>query len=632
MGRAGELGGGDHESDADVARGASAVVTIAPFGLTVRNSAGQVVLTTAAATGGPSLGLTWTQQPLGSSDLPQLSRYAPITFEVGGATALQFPASQYEGNLLAGVHLGVDYASTNVESIASAGNGWSMVVGTDDPSGRTIRVDLTRDRVSGAVDFSAALSSATGVVSLSTSFRSGADEAFHGLGGRHDGVDQHGQQLTRWTQEEDQSPGPLSGLVGLLPGTGGQYYLFPNGPTAAYYVQNSFISSRGYGFALLDPHLSLFRLDSDRPDAWQVNVAAPAIRAVISPGSPTAAITALTSITGRQSTPPTWAEGTLLYRGVKSLIAPDTGTTYLAKVRDDLAQIDANHLHVSGYDIEGWSLLSPADLASVIAALKARGIHPMAYLRSYVSNDGAGTEPAANFDYARAHGLLATDAAGAPYLFGSPFIVGAAGVLDFTNPAAVAWYQSRVVGLLDMGFDGFMTDFGEQVLTGMHFYNGETGETMHNEYSIDYQRATRAVVTSYEVAHSGRSIFYFNRAGFTGTPGSAAYESANFPGDETTDCTPGSGLPSVVPDMLNRAVGGAPGYSTEIGGYLDELTGTPSAELFTRWAEASALMPYFRVHNSSTTGVRMPWSYDPATLATYKQMADLHAAAVPYLD
>ena len=34
------------------------------------------------------------------------------------------------------------------------------------------------------------------------------------------------------------------------------------------------------------------------------------------------------------------------------------------------------------------------------------------------------------------------------------------------------------------------------------------------------------------------AIFFFTRAGYTGTPGSAGYEFANFPGDETTDWTP----------------------------------------------------------------------------------------------
>ena len=54
-------------------------------------------------------------------------------------------------------------------------------------------------------------------------------------------------------------------------------------------------------------------------------------------------------------------------------------------------------------------------------------------------------------------------------------------------------------------------------------------------------------------------------------PGAAAYESANFPGDESPDWTPASGIRSLAPDMLNRAVGGAFGFATDIGGYLDFL-------------------------------------------------------------
>jgi hypothetical protein len=55
------------------------------------------------------------------------------------------------------------------------------------------------------------------------------------------------------------------------------------------------------------------------------------------------------------------------------------------------------------------------------------------------------------------------------------------------------------------------------------------------------------------------------------------------------------------------------GRHTDIGGYVDLLTGPTDAEMFTRWSEWSALTPYFRVHNSPTTGERMPWSFDPQT-------------------
>src|SRR5204862_6415281 len=121
---------------------------------------------------------------------------------------------------------------------------------------------------------------------------------------------------------------------------------------------------------------------------------------------------------------------------------------------------------------------------------------------------------------------------------------------------------------------------------------------------------------------------FFTRAGYSGTPGAAASESANFPGDETTDWSRSAGLASQTPDMLNRAIGGAYGFTTDIGGYFDvgpyEAT---TKELFTRWAEWAALSPFFRLHGSVAAGTHVPWSYGSRTLATYKRLIRLHLRA-----
>jgi hypothetical protein len=89
------------------------------------------------------------------------------------------------------------------------------------------------------------------------------------------------------------------------------------------------------------------------------------------------------------------------------------------------------------------------------------------------------------------------------------------------------------------------------------FADGSTGRSMHNRYLVLYMRATREAITAYERAHPGRTLWFSNRAGFSGLPGSAAYERANFPGDEATDFGQAAGLASSTPDMLNRAIGGA---------------------------------------------------------------------------
>ena len=114
-----------------------------------------------------------------------------------------------------------------------------------------------------------------------------------------------------------------------------------------------------------------------------------------------------------------------------------------------------------------------------------------------------------------------------------------------------------------------MEDFGEQVQVDMHFDNGSTGWSMHNRLAVLFHRATAQAVRGFERAHPGRRIFYYTRAGYSGTPGSARFEFANFPGDETTDWSRSSGLASLTPDMLNRGIGGAYGFTTDIGGFFD---------------------------------------------------------------
>jgi alpha-glucosidase (family GH31 glycosyl hydrolase) len=179
-----------------------------------------------------------------------------------------------------------------------------------------------------------------------------------------------------------------------------------------------------------------------------------------------------------------------------------------------------------------------------------------------------------------------------------------------------------------------MNDFGEQVEPDMRFDDGSTGRAMRNRYPVLQAEVTRRAVDQWERANPGRRVFFFQRAGFGGSPGSAAFENAQFPGDETVDWSMDTGLPSIVPDMLNRAVTGAPGFTTDIGGYAQFRVESPfmpatGPELFTRWSQAAALTPFFRVHNSGLTGAMMPWDFGPEVLGNWKQMAELHNRARP---
>jgi sulfoquinovosidase len=546
--------------------------------------------------------------------------YAPLSFLVGSEAVRQYEGSVWGGNLMSGVHSGVQYSARAV--IAARRTGRSRVtltVTTDDPSGRRLRVDVRAG--GGLVRVTVNPRPARGVAMISDSFVSPASEAFHGFGGRHNSLDQRGQALASFVQEENI---PGAGVPGTPSGV-----LFPNGPTAAYYPQALFFSSRGYGFLLDQPQLARFRLDSDRSHAWSVAVSGRSLRYVVAPaGHP---LGAMTSVAGRQPAPPAWALGPMFDRLVKNF--DETEADYEANLRQDIRNIDRYRLPLTAFRIEGWGMRDHANdglalhsfvgfglQSHVISQLRARGIHPLAYLRPWITPGSAPDRARLTVRDAGGHAFLTTGTAGQHIA-----------LLDFTNPGAVAFWKREVRRVLDLGFDGFMQDFGEEVLGGMRFADGSTGGAMHNRYLVLFMRATRAEFDAYQRAHPRRRLWFFNRAGYSGTPGSAAYEGANFPGDESTDWGQAAGLASQAPDMLNRAVGGAYGYATDIGGYYDYTTPPTTKQLFLRWAEWAALSPVFRLHGSGRTGTHAPWTYDQQTIRTYRTLSLLHERAAPLI-
>ncbi|KAA1419182.1 hypothetical protein F0U44_12075 [Nocardioides humilatus] len=204
--------------------------------------------------------------------------------------------------------------------------------------------------------------------------------------------------------------------------------------------------------------------------------------------------------------------------------------------------------------------------------------------------------------------------------------------LDFTNPATVAWWRDRVRAVLDAGADGFMQDFGEQTMWNMHFADGSTGQSMHNRYPILFHKTTRQIVNEWHQQHPERTTpMFYVRSGYSGRPGSAAYESANWCGDYESSWSRMTGIGALTTDMLNRAIGGAYGFHCDTGGYMDLLSGSTTRELFLRWSWYAALTPGNRVHGGPVLGQKFPWSWDAEAAQIHRASLLLHRAAEPYI-
>jgi alpha-glucosidase len=606
--------------------GGRAVITRDPYRLVIERRDGGAALSEVPNRGGQPLRLEPTLDPR-SPGIPNPAARAPVaplSFLVGTDTIEQYAGGLWGGDLKSGTAQGTWYSARRVLSARRDGRGVRLVLSTDDPSGRRLIVTVA-PRAGDAVQVNARPRPSTGVAEVSDSFQSGAGEGFFGFGGRHNGLDQHGQVLDSWTSQENLHAPEVSSR------------LYPNGSTAAYYPVPEFVSSRPYGFLLDQYQLARFALDVGGRRDWNVTVTARSLGYTLAVGPATATIATLTRISGRQPAPARWALGPMLDRLVKNV--GETQADYQADVRADLINIRRYHLPVTAYRLEGWGLpgatagastssdndgldlityISSSLQAQVFRQLRARHIHPLVYLRPWLTPGSAPVRA----------GLEVHTESGAPYYTtstsGTPIAL-----LDFTNPAAVRFWQREVAAALNLGADGFMQDFGEQVQIEMHFHDGQTGATMHNEYPVLAVKATRREFARYERSHPGADPFVFTRAGYTG---SARYENANFPGDETTDWSHASGLRSLTSDMLNRAVDGAYGYGTDIGGYFDITTAPTTRQLFLRWAEWAALTPVFRLHGSSVAGTHTPWSFGAATARAYDTISRLHLRAAPLIE
>ncbi len=193
-------------------------------------------------------------------------------------------------------------------------------------------------------------------------------------------------------------------------------------------------------------------------------------------------------------------------------------------------------------------------------------------------------------------------------------------VLDPTDPDAVAWAQARMVDALDLGFDGWMQDFGEWIPPDARFA-GMDPVRHHNAHPSAWHSVAAEVV-------QGEDALIFTRSGWVG---SGALAAVAWGGDQRTSFDPDDGYPTVIAMGLGTSLAGSPFFGHDIGGYSGEGNGPSTKELWFRWCSLGAFSPIMRTHHGRKTEENWAFDRDAETLAHFARYGREHVRLFPYL-
>lgn len=376
-----------------------------------------------------------------------------------------------------------------------------------------------------------------------------------------------------------------------------------------------YVSSAGYGLRLAtDLRAQVRAATPDHPQVVSLRAEGNELRLEVYLGQPLQVIEQYTGRVGRPALPPAWVFGPWKSRDWtvenQATVLEDVRLGRQLELAGSVKLIDA--LWEPAEHTFTFSPQRYPDPQAMIGELRREGYRLVLWLSPWVVyND----PPSEIYQFCDQQGFLIRNPQGQTYIHrlgNSPTFMGSC--LDFTNPAAVAWWQERVRQTVRLGVDGFKTDFGEQVPPDAVFWDGRTGRELHNIFPRIYNQIT------YQAMQQETDGVLLARSAWEGSQGISAI----WAGDQTSDMTPWSGLPSVIRAAQSAAISGFPYWASDIGGYF----GVPTDEVFIRWSQFAAFSPIMQIHGM---GNREPWNFAPQTLEIYRRYARLHTDLFPYI-
>lgn len=355
------------------------------------------------------------------------------------------------------------------------------------------------------------------------------------------------------------------------------------------------------------------------------NFAGGALRYYVTVGSLPDLLERYTELTGRPPLPPRWAFG---YQQSRWGYEKESELRQTANrfITHDIP-LCAMHLDIDCLDGFRAFTIDPdrfPTLMQFTEELAERGIRVVSIINPGVKADHNNRL----YQEGREQQLFCTQPDGNPVL--APVWPGMCAFPDFTNPQARHWWSRQYQYLLDLGITGFWHDMNEPtafVLWGdpslpvrstYHAMEGRGANHLegHNLYGLLQARAGYEALRNYRPE---QRPFIVSRSGWAGIQRYAW----SWTGDIESSW---QALRQTIPTVLNLGLSGVPYIGPDIGGFQ----GNPSAELYIRWFQMAAFLPFCRTHSASSVKHRTPWSFGEPALSIVRDLLRLREHLLPY--
>ena len=389
-----------------------------------------------------------------------------------------------------------------------------------------------------------------------------------------------------------------------------------DGGTACEQVYKSvpfYLTSRGYGVLVDEAGPVSFEVASEKTTRVQFSRDGESLAYVVFAGpTPKDVLGRLTALTGRAPLPPAWSFGLWMTTSFTTQYDEATATHFIDEMARRELPLAVFHFdcfwmrEFQWCDFQ-WDPRGFPDPEGMLARLHAKGLKISLWINPYIA------QKSPLFAEASAAGYLIKRTDGRTWQ--TDLWQPGMGIVDFTNPAACAWYRGHLRRLLAMGVDCFKSDFGERIpVDGVRYHDGSDPVEMHNLYALKYNEVVFELLR--ETRRDDAVVF-----------ARSTYASGQrFPVHWGGDCW--SNFESMAESLrggLSLTSCGFAFWSHDIGGF----EGQPPPALYKRWIQFGLLSSHSRLHGSGS--YRVPWLVDEESCDVLRAFTQLKHRLMPYM-